>query len=111
MIQRIVEEFERRSVHLAPPEEDEILRLLRKYEPVLRFHEGERFFPTSPILYLLFSTIWYIPLKSREGEDIVDTPYEKRAMPGVFELLKYNFGIVVCFFTNRQNSDLLRGKP
>lgn len=88
MIQRVVEEFERRSVHLAPAEEDEIRHLLRKYEPVLRFHQGERFFPMSAILYLLFSTIWYIPLKSREGEDIVDTPCKKRAMPGLFELLR-----------------------
>lgn len=88
MIQHVVEEFERRSVHLAPAEEDEIRHLLRKYEPVLRFHDGERFFPTSAILYLLFSTLWYIPLQSREGEDIVDTPYRKRAMPGLFELLR-----------------------
>ncbi|MGA9351414.1 MAG: hypothetical protein WBW48_21760 [Anaerolineae bacterium] len=88
MIQRVVEEFERRSVHLAPTEEDEIRHLLREYEPVLRFHEGERFLPMSAILYLLFSTLWYIPLKSREGEDIVDTPYRKRVMPGLFELLR-----------------------
>ena len=88
MIQRVVEKFECRSVHLASTEEDEVRRLLRKYEPVLRFHQGERFFPMSAILYLLFSTIWYIPLKSREGEDILDTPYKKRAMPGLFELLR-----------------------
>ncbi len=88
MIQKVVEEFEQRSVHLDPAEEDEIRRLLRKYEPVLRFHQGERFFPMSAILYLLFSTIWYIPLRSREGEDIGGTPYEKRAMPGLFELLR-----------------------
>ncbi|MFL7807856.1 MAG: hypothetical protein AB8I80_04470, partial [Anaerolineae bacterium] len=67
MIQRVVEEFERRSVNLTPEEETEIHSLLLKYEPVLRFQAGERFFPTSAILYLLFSTIWYLPLKSREG--------------------------------------------
>lgn len=88
MIQRVVEEFERRSVHLAPVEEDEVRHLLLKYEPVLRFHAGEHFFPMSAILYLLFSTIWYIPLKSREGEDIGSSPFRKRAMPGLFELLR-----------------------
>ncbi|MFL7794030.1 MAG: hypothetical protein AB8I69_17945 [Anaerolineae bacterium] len=88
MIQRVVEEFERRSVNLAPQEETEIRSLLLKYEPVLHFQAGERFFPTSAILYLLFSTIWYLPLKSREGEDIVDSPFSKRAMPGLFELLR-----------------------
>jgi hypothetical protein len=88
MLQRVVQEFERRSVHLSPSEEDEILRLLLKYEPVMRFHAGERFFPTSAILYLLFSTIWYIPLESRKGEDIVDSPYKKRSSPGLFELVR-----------------------
>jgi hypothetical protein len=88
MIQRVVEEFERRSIHLTPEEEAEIRSLLLRYEPVLRFQAGERFFPTSAILYLLFSTIWYLPLKSREGEDIVDSPFSKRAMPGLFELLR-----------------------
>ena len=88
MIQRVVEEFERRSVNLTPEEEAEIRSLLLKYEPVLRFQAGERFFPASAILYLLFGTIWYLPLKSREGEDIVDSPYKKRAMPGLFELLR-----------------------
>jgi hypothetical protein len=88
MIQRVIEEFERRSVHLAPVQEDEVRRLLLKYEPVLRFHAGERFFPMSAILYLLFSTIWYIPLRSREGKGIVDSPYKKRAKLGLFELLR-----------------------
>ena len=88
MIQRVVEEFERRSVHLAPVEEDEVRRLLLRYEPLLRFHDGERFFPMSALLYLLFSTIWYIPLKSREGDEIVDSPYRKPSTPGLFELLR-----------------------
>jgi hypothetical protein len=88
MIGRVVEEFERRSVHLAPVEEEEIRGLLLRYEPVLRFHDGERFFPLSVVLYLLFSTIWYIPLKSREGDEISDSPYKKRSTPGIVELLR-----------------------
>ena len=88
MIQRVVEEFERRSVHPTAAQKDEIRRLLLRYEPVLRFHAGERFFPMSAILYLLFSTIWYIPLESREGKNIVDSPYKKRAKLGLFELLR-----------------------
>ncbi len=88
MLQRVVQEFERRSVHLSPGEEDEIRGLLLKYEPVMRFHAGERFFPMSAILYLLFSTIWYIPLESRKEEKIVDSPYKKQSTPGLFELLR-----------------------
>ena len=88
MIQRVVEEFERRSIRLSDAEEQEIRHLLQKYEPVLRFHDGERFFPMSTLLYLLFSTIWYIPLESREGENYVDSPYKKRSAPGMFELLR-----------------------
>jgi len=88
MIHRVIDEFERRSVQLSPAEEGEIQHLLLEYEPVLRFHRGERFFPMSALLYLLFSTIWYIPLKSREGEDIVDSPHEKRSKPRLFELLR-----------------------
>jgi len=87
MIQRIIEEFERRSVHLAPEEDAQIRHLLRKYEPVLRFHDGERFFPMSAVLYLLFSTIWYIPLKSRESDDIEESPYQ-RSTPGIFEIIR-----------------------
>ena len=87
MIRNVVDEFERRSVHLTPEEEGEIRGLLHKYEPVLRFHAGERFFPVSAILYLLFGTIWYIPLKSREGEEFGDNPYKKRRKPGLFEIL------------------------
>jgi len=88
MIRRVVKEFERRSVYLSSDEEDEIRQLLRKYEPVLRFQAGERFFPMSAILYLLFSTIWYLPLRSRNGENIVDTPYKKRGKLGLFDLLR-----------------------
>lgn len=84
----LVEEFERRSVRLATSEEAEIRELLSRYEPVLKLHAGERFFPMSAILYLLFSTIWYIPLQSREGEEIVGDPYKKRAAPGLLELLR-----------------------
>jgi hypothetical protein len=86
IINPLVEEFERRSVRLAPGEEAEIRHLLSKYEPVLRFQRRERFFPVSAMLYLLFSTIWYIPMQSREGEDIKDDPFQKRARPRRFEL-------------------------
>ncbi len=88
MVNRVVEEFERQSVHLAPVEEEEVQELLRRYEPLLRFHDGEHFFPTSALLYLLFSTVWYIPLKSREGDEIGNDPYHKRSHPGLFELLR-----------------------
>ena len=88
MIQHVVKEFERRSVHTTAAQEEEIHHLLLKYEPVLRFHAGEGFFPMSAILYLLFSTIWYIPLKSQEGREIADSPYKKRTKMGLFELLR-----------------------
>ena len=88
MIQRVLEEFERQSVHLAPVEEGEVRELLHRYEPLLRFHDGERFFPMSALLYLLFSTIWYLPLRSREGDEIGNDPYHKRSAPSLFELLR-----------------------
>jgi hypothetical protein len=87
MIQRIVEEFERRSVHLAPEEDAQIRHLLREYEPVLRFHSDERFFPMSAMLYLLFSTIWYIPLRSRAEDNLANSPY-RRSAPGILELIR-----------------------
>lgn len=44
---------------------DDTKRLLEKHAPVLRFEDGEKFFPMSALLYLVCSTIWHIPVKPR----------------------------------------------
>jgi hypothetical protein len=68
MLRDVVAEVEREYLARLLPlydgdRADQTKRLLQQHVPVLRFEGKENFFPMSALLYLVCSTIWYIPLK------------------------------------------------
>ena len=66
MLRDIIEEIETKDIaSWYGARVDDTKRLLEKHAPVLRFEDGEKFFPMSALLYLVCSTIWHIPVKPR----------------------------------------------